>query len=772
MFAAKKISIWLKQRGLRVQLTLGFATVIFLAIIVGAIAIANQLHSQKVVNRLVDQDERVARLASESKIDMLTAWRHEENFLGRQKQLSFDERKARYVTLACSHQDEARESMTAISDANIAADVTQTAQAIKKAAGECQTNFLRVVDLYEQRFRNGTGLESQLRNLREKIEGATDRSGDDALLHDKLILIASETGYFLRGLDADVSGVKETIGRLRTDAARSRLTASEIGTLQNLTDSYLALFAQIAQADAQIADEIDQHAIQTQAVMPLLDSLQEKTMRAVNDARVDLARVSRATFWITLITILAATALGIVVAHLTSKKIAHGVIQCMHFAKRVANGDLKTRLSQAGEAEFGALTAGLNEMAEQLEETYQQLRSTNVQLEQERRRADEANGAKSEFLSRMSHELRTPLNAILGFGQLLERQNPTATQQTHLGHIMKGGRHLLNLINEVLEISRIEAGRLQLSLEAVCVADILSETLDLVQPLALEHATKLSLPAKPEPSIYVLADRQRLKQVLINLLGNAIKYTPMAGTVKCSVVDLGGETLRIKVADSGPGIPVEKLSRLFVPFDRLGAEQSAVEGTGLGLALCQRLMQAMNGSIGAESALRGGSTFWVELPRTESPLNRIAPALQANAIQMGRGLGENQRTILCVEDNESNLTLIEQLLKDEPHLVLLTTKNGGDAAAFARSRLPDLILLDLHLPDVPGWEILAELKAAEETRDIPVVVISADATARQIDRLIAAGAHSYLTKPIDVSEFFRVIEKALKVTAPPQCVAA
>jgi len=248
----------------------------------------------------------------------------------------------------------------------------------------------------------------------------------------------------------------------------------------------------------------------------------------------------------------------------------------------------------------------------------------------ERKRAAElerANGAKSEFLSRMSHELRTPLNAILGFGQLLERQRPTPTQEKYLGHITTAGRHLLNLINEVLEISRIEAGRLQMSIGPVPVAEVLAETVDLIKPLALEHAIKLEPAVNLDSKLQVMADRQRLKQVLINLLGNAVKYTPMAGTVTCAVVGHEGSALRINISDNGPGIPDDKLSRLFSPFDRLGAEQSTVEGTGLGLALCRRLTQAMNGTIGVDSKVGHGSTFWVELPLAESNPTAPAPVL-------------------------------------------------------------------------------------------------------------------------------------------------
>jgi PAS domain S-box-containing protein len=381
---------------------------------------------------------------------------------------------------------------------------------------------------------------------------------------------------------------------------------------------------------------------------------------------------------------------------------------------------------------------------------------TEKALREAKQEAERANHAKSEFLSRMSHELRTPLNAILGFGQLLERQNPTETQRNRVGHIISAGRHLLNLINEVLDISRVETGNLQLSLEPVCLADALEEALSLMRPLAADRGIEL-LSAEPlDQSYYVMADRQRFKQVLLNLLTNAVKYTPVDGEVTVSSSATGTGTMRIVVSDTGVGISPEKLVRLFTPFDRLGAEQTTVEGTGLGLALCQRLMQAMHGSIGANSAPGQGSAFWVELACADSPLARVTSAKRSapeSAAESGK-----KRTILYVEDNLSNLTLIEQMLAEQPEIQLITAMQGQLGIELARQHSPDMILLDLHLPDLPGWEVLSRLQRDKATRDIPVVIISADATARQIKRLMTAGAHAYLTKPLDMVEFSRVID--------------
>jgi signal transduction histidine kinase/CheY-like chemotaxis protein len=382
-------------------------------------------------------------------------------------------------------------------------------------------------------------------------------------------------------------------------------------------------------------------------------------------------------------------------------------------------------------------------------------------LREAKEEADRANHAKSDFLSRMSHELRTPLNSILGFGQLLDRQSPTETQRPRVRYILSAGRHLLNLINEVLDISRIEAGTLQLSVEPVCLEEAIGEALDLMRPLAAERTITLAANCSLDTASYVLADRQRLKQVLLNLLSNAVKYTAVQGSVTVSFAGSDHDLTRISVRDTGAGIPVEKLARLFTPFDRLGAEQSAVEGTGLGLALCQRLVHAMRGSIGVNSTLGNGSTFWLDLPQSKSPLQALADTRSGSPSEAQ--IDEESRRVLYIEDNFSNVTLVDQMLAERPALELMTAMQGRVGLELARQHAPDLILLDLHLPDMPGWQVLAQLKADHLTREIPVVVISADATAPQIKRLLSSGARAYLTKPLDIGEFFRVIDEALSL---------
>jgi PAS domain S-box-containing protein len=378
--------------------------------------------------------------------------------------------------------------------------------------------------------------------------------------------------------------------------------------------------------------------------------------------------------------------------------------------------------------------------------------------------ADLANRAKSDFLSRMSHELRTPMNSILGFGQLLARKDLPPDQRKSVDHILKAGRHLLNLINEVLEISRIEAGRQNLSLEPVHLATVLQEARSLIQPLAVQSGLTLA-DCEADPRLYVHADRQRLVQVLLNLLSNAVKYNRPNGHVSVSCVERsnadGSPVVAIGVSDTGPGIPGDKLGRLFVPFERLDAGQSEVEGTGLGLALSQRLVEAMGGSLSVDTRIGEGSTFWVELGSSESPLARAERAGNGVAAPGAADGAAKTATILYIEDNLPNLALIETILADRPGVTLLSALQGQMGVYLAAENRPDLILLDMHLPDIRGDEVLRRLKEDARTREIPVVVVSADATPASLERLSAAGVSAYLTKPLDVGEFLGTLDRFL-----------
>lgn len=366
----------------------------------------------------------------------------------------------------------------------------------------------------------------------------------------------------------------------------------------------------------------------------------------------------------------------------------------------------------------------------------------------------EADSAKNEFLSRMSHELRTPLNAIIGFAQLLAMSDLTANDHESAEHILKAGRHLLSLINDVLDLSGIESGRLSLSLEAVNLAEVLTETVQLLNPSAAARA--ISLTFSQARDVFVHADRQRLKQVLLNLGSNAIKYNREGGRVSFVVSESAG-TVEIAVIDDGPGITPELQQRLFTPFDRLGADASSIEGTGLGLALSRSLAEAMGATIRVESELGFGSNFSIRLDEAE-PSRDEEPALAAE-LHLHRRLGTG--TVLYVEDNLANVSLMERILERFPSIELLTAMQGGLAIEMARHHVPALVLLDLNLPDLSGEIVLARLKADSSTRAIPIVVVSADASERQIERMRRAGADSYLTKPFDLAELVSILETHL-----------
>ncbi|MCG6189354.1 hybrid sensor histidine kinase/response regulator [Maribellus maritimus] len=377
--------------------------------------------------------------------------------------------------------------------------------------------------------------------------------------------------------------------------------------------------------------------------------------------------------------------------------------------------------------------------------------------------AENANQAKSEFLSRMSHEFRTPMNSILGFAQLLNMGKLNPKYKKNVKQILKNGAHLLELINEVLDIARIEANRISLSMEAIKISTVISETIDILGPLAQERMVTFET---EKTNFFVIADYQRIKQVFLNLLNNAIKYNIPDGFVKVScelVAQNSGNTagrVRINIKDSGKGISEPDLKKIFEPFERVGADLAEIEGSGLGLVIVKILVDAMKGQMGVVSKLGEGSTFWVELPLADNPVEQIQDTGKADEKQEMPSLKSGN--LLYIEDNASNIDLMSQVLSDyRPSIRLITNTYGKNTLQLTKDYKPFLILLDLNLPDIHGLDVVKELKADTETSFVPIVVVSADAMETQMKRLIKEGVESYLTKPIDINQLLEIIDKKL-----------
>ncbi len=394
-------------------------------------------------------------------------------------------------------------------------------------------------------------------------------------------------------------------------------------------------------------------------------------------------------------------------------------------------------------------------------------RTTQAAVEKARQEAEKASRAKSDFLSRMSHELRTPMNAILGFGQLLEADNANLTgeQRQFVSEILQGGNHLLSLINEVLDLAKIEEGKMHVEIQDVNLNKVIATTLRLLKQQALARDIHLSFDVPSDVDYLVKADALRLKQVLINIISNAIKYNREHGEVKISATRQDSGRLRLSVRDTGPGIPPTMQDRLFKPFERLeNANLTVVEGTGIGLALSKRLMGLMQGDIGVVNGAAEGCTFFIELPyagqvqHAMTLASTISQPVQAPHEKMYR------YTVLYVEDNSANLRLVETVLRSRGDIHLLTAHTGNLGLDLAFSYLPDLILLDINLPGMNGLEILGKLKKADATREIPVIAVTANAMTRDVEAGLAAGFVEYLVKPLDIKRFHAVTEPFLPIT--------
>ncbi len=425
-----------------------------------------------------------------------------------------------------------------------------------------------------------------------------------------------------------------------------------------------------------------------------------------------------------------------------------------------------TALRDEDMAIIGYLLIGTDNTARKAVEAERQrldqvLQDKNVELQLARVEADKANQAKSDFLSSMSHELRSPLNAILGFAQLLDsaEPEPSVTQRASINQILRAGWYLLELINEVLDLALIESGKLSLSIEPMSLSDVLDDCQTLIAPLADKRRITLHFPV--HGSLYVAGDSTRVKQVLINLLSNAIKYNREGGTVHVSCAQVPEGRLRVSVQDSGEGLSPEKIAQLFQPFNRLGQEASAGEGTGIGLVVSKRLVELMHGAIGMHSQVGVGSVFWIELALSEASQPTLDDTLALQAPLALHAPGERLRTLLYVEDNKANMALVEQLVARRPGMRLLSAADGMRGVLLARLHVPDLILMDINLPGISGVQALQILRDDPATCHIPVLALSANALPRDVQRGMEAGFFRYLTKPVKVTEFMEALDQGL-----------
>jgi PAS domain S-box-containing protein len=432
-----------------------------------------------------------------------------------------------------------------------------------------------------------------------------------------------------------------------------------------------------------------------------------------------------------------------------------------------------TALRDAQNTIIGYLLIGTDNTARKLIEAErimlnEALQDKNTELELATIVAEKANLAKSDFLSSMSHELRTPLGAILGFAQLIESGTPmpTPAQKKSVDQILKAGWYLLDLINEILDLALIESGKMALSLEPVSLAEVMRECKAMIEPQAQKRDINIHFNQLETP-YFVKADHTRVKQIIINLLSNAIKYNKVGGKVDVEYSLTDTDSIRISVRDTGAGLTPELITQLFQPFNRLGQNAKAEVGTGIGLVVCKRLVELMNGKIGVESTVGKGSVFWIELNLI------IETRLENQSQSQSQSQDKTQLyTLLYVEDNPANLMLVEDIIARRNDISLLSAKDGKQGIKIARASLPNLILMDINLPGISGLDAMKILAKDSATAHIPVIALSANAVPHDIEKGLRAGFFRYLTKPIKVIEFMETLDIALKFAKDQAALAA
>jgi signal transduction histidine kinase/CheY-like chemotaxis protein len=605
-------------------------------------------------------------------------------------------------------------------------------------------------------------LQSNERQERQVGRAASALSTSaDQILADAVNAETGVRGYVATGNPKFLDPYNLTLTRFTNDLATLRAAAAaegDGGAAQVVEASAATAMQELAELRAAVADgptgPLQQDLLVGKQTMDTLRgqvaSLAAEPTAITAARRADIIRLESQLDALTIAGLVLGILGGFLGIVLFTSGISRRVIAIAANADRLGQGQ-PLRPPPPARDELGRLTKALIH-AEEL------LASRAAELITARDAALSATQSKNTFLSSTSHEIRTPLNAILGFTQLLQLSDLSAEDRDGVERILAAGRHLMALINELIDIARIESGELSLSVEPIMVRPLAEETCQLMAALAAERSITISL-CSPEPGLAVLADQQRLRQILVNLVSNAIKYNRRGGTVSITCQAEGDHQVSLVVTDTGPGIRAADLERIFAPFERLGVEQTGIEGTGIGLPLARALAQAMAGQLTASSVHGEGSAFTVTLPRAVMPWGqeRIDVPRPAAAPIPPVDLGAAPIGILYIEDNPANIEVVARFLKPVTNVVLRTAMTGEAGLEAAIHERPDLILLDMHLPDIPGEEVLRRLQAEPATADIPVAVLSAEAAPGVIRRMRDSGVVAYLTKPLDLAELGRLI---------------
>jgi len=461
--------------------------------------------------------------------------------------------------------------------------------------------------------------------------------------------------------------------------------------------------------------------------------------------------------------------------YFTDPERAEAAIKLVLSEKKVANYELTARARDGKETVVSYNATTIYDRDRKLQGVFAAARDVterkrlDVELERTKSAAEKANLAKSDFLSSMSHELRSPLNAILGFSQLMESDSPppTPSQKDSIAQILQAGWYLLKLINEILDLAKIESGQVSMSKESVSLSEVMLECQAMIEPQAQQCGITLTFPSSDIP-YFVSADKTKLKQIFINLLSNAIKYNCEQGTVEVACTESTPGYIRVSVKDSGAGLTPEKVAQLFQPFNRLGQEAGSEEGTGIGLVVAKQLVELMGGSIGAESTVGTGSLFWFELMAVAELPHFFSEEEEedddATLTRPSVTHGTQPHTLLYVEDNPANMKLVEKIIARHPDFRLLTAVDGASGIDIARVNQPDVILMDINLPGISGYEALKILLSEPATAHIPVIALSANAMPLDIEIGLNAGFFRYLTKPIKVNKLMEALDVALEFT--------